>query len=242
MVGHDGAHDNEIAMNRHDVRELAAEQRFPRVRLSAGTLAGPYAWSTFLRGASRAELGVLYRELRRLADRDVAHTPAVGVRPHGHVRAPAADVTDVNGEQPSAREIGIFFRAIVAAQAHGLELHPAFQYFWFDARDGCDDGPDGWTVRSKPLSDFDLNTDRIEIWLLRGLSDTELFRTVVHELRHAADMALPKYKHLSKDISERRARAFEAEVMRGPRGLKPSAPPARHLDALQRRLDRREQW
>jgi hypothetical protein len=109
--------------------------------------------------------------------------------------------------EPSPREMGTFVRACMAARAHGLTLRPDTRFRWFDLTEGGE------------LIGFALmlgDEDPATIFLARGLSDFDLFRTVLHELKHVADnhtLGAAEYRALQKDERERRAREFEARVM-----------------------------
>jgi hypothetical protein len=175
-------------------------------------ITGAAAWRDVLRELRQRRTMTGVWALERLADDLHALekggplvTPGMSHRVAEDCAESHDDVTN-DGVQPSAREMGTFARAVMAAQAQGLGLRPDVTRFtWFDATEGYEAW--GYTGRR--------DGGVIEVSLQRGLPDQELFRTIVHELQHVQDLIAlgERCYDLGMDELERRANAFEARVM-----------------------------
>jgi hypothetical protein len=167
---------------------------------AAGVSVGPGepAWRQAVEAMTydgRMRFWTAWGEINRGGVRHRALSPALNA-----TRSQADDSPD---PQPSPGEFATFVRAAAAAQRHGISLHPdVIQVVWFDRSVDGNEAPGSFDSR-----DF-------VIYLQRGLSEMELFRTVVHELQHAADrLSLgQEYYAMGRAEQERRADAAEYQV------------------------------
>jgi hypothetical protein len=144
---------------------------------------------------------------RALAHLERAFGAGAGTTPPTNMvtRATKDDEPRDPGVQPSASELAQFVRAVRAASRHGLTLPPdACRFVWFDKDEPGDVGGFVHLKETPPC-----------VWLARGLSDGELFVTVLHELKHVQDLVTlgEQYFDLPYDERERRARVFESAVL-----------------------------
>jgi hypothetical protein len=134
-------------------------------------------------------------------------------RAGAHIAPRSVDVDDtVLG--PSAEEFGTLVRAVMAAQRAGLVVPPdTYRVVWFDNWEGDTGMAVGITAR--------FSEGPMEVWLQRGLTQVELFATVLHELKHVSDALDARYRGLSRTESERRANAFMFAVCWAELGVSP---------------------
>jgi hypothetical protein len=131
-----------------------------------------------------------------------------------HDRGQAGDGIAEPSLEPSAREVGTLFTAIMAARRHGIVLRRTWRFTWVDVITGGD-----WDAEliAHNSGTARLDDDEGVVWieLRRGLSDYDLMRTVIHELKHADDMSrLGREGYYAQpEAGEARACAFENLVM-----------------------------
>lgn len=195
------------------VTDLARRASWPELwsPVTAARIKGEAQWRDELRSAGERRTMTCVGALHALADELYERLKSGSPSPSLATRsAPLRDhVTYDEPRLPAFRhDFEVFCRAVLAAKRHGLTVRTDLvEFIWFDR---------AFADSNEAPGCFDsMDRDHLKIHLLRGQSELELFRTVVHELQHAHDyltLGQASYHALGRAEQERRADAAEVQV------------------------------